>query len=331
MNGVRKAALLLLSLNNEDSAEVLKHLGDEMIEKIILEMSSIRSFSKEERDRLLKEFSEEIAIKSDSIHAGKDKAKELLELSLGKDKADFIFKKMERGDNTPFSFLNDSDPVAVYTIIQGESPQTIAIVLSFLDPKKSADILKQFPLEKQSAIATKLAYTNKAHPEAIANLEMVLKKKYEQRNTEDQFTNSGGAKVLANILGFLDKTNENHILENIEKENSELAFSIKENLYDFEDIFFLDKREMRLVVLELGTEAIPVLSAAVRGLSEEEKFHFYQVLSKNRISDIEDTISFKGKIPISEVEEARHVILKVAKSLEEKGMIVLKKQKEEYI
>ena len=252
MNGAKKAALLLLSLGKEEAAKVLSHLDDKMIEQVVYEMSQIRMVSKIQRESILNEFKDTVAELQLGDRGGLETARELLSKTVGYNKADEILKKIDKKEiGQDFEFLNDIEPVIISSLLNGENPQTIAVTLSYLQPKKAADVLKHFPAEMQSTVALKLAATSKTHPEAILQIAKILKKKYDARD-KSELAQAGGAESLANILNYMDKNMEENILRELNDKSPDLAYQVRDKLYVFEDILNLDAREMRTLVNKLG-------------------------------------------------------------------------------
>jgi flagellar motor switch protein FliG len=324
--GAKKAALLLLSLGKEEAAKVMSHLDDKMIEEVISEMSQIRSVSKIDRERILHEFRESVQV---SQGGGLEAARELLSKSVGTQRAEEIFKKIEKKDvQNDFEFLNEIDPKIVYSLISSEGLQTIAVTLAYINPKKAADVLRHFPHADQSKIALKLASTSKSHPEAVIEIAKVLKKRYEARD-KSELSEAGGAQSLANILNHMDKEIEDTILRNITEEAPDVAHQVKDMLYSFEDILNLENKEMRTLLTRLNGNEL--LTLALRGAGDEMKRHFFGAMSQNRASDIIEEMEQRGKVTLREINQARNEILKIGRKLEELGLIVLKKRKDEFI
>ncbi len=329
MNGAKKAALLLLSLGKEEAAKVLSHLDDKMIEQVVYEMSQIRMVSKIQRESILNEFKDTVAELQLGDRGGLETARELLSKTVGYNKADEILKKIDKKEiGQDFEFLNEIEPVVISSLLSGESPQTIAVTLSYLQPKKAADVLKHFPPEMQSNVAIKLAATSKTHPEAILQIAKVLKKRYDSRD-KSELAQAGGAESLANILNYMDKNVEENILKELNERSPDLAYQVKDKLYTFEDILNLDAREMRTLVNKLGGNDL--LIVALRGAGDEVKRHFFTAMSQNRASDIVEEMDARGKTTLREITVARNDILKIARELEEEGLIILKKRKDEFI
>jgi flagellar motor switch protein FliG len=329
MTGARKSALLLLSLGREEAAEILKHLDDKSLEAVISEMSKIKYISKHEKESILSEFHKSAEKISLETKAGEDVAKELLVGTLGEEKAAGIMNKvMGRGVHSEFEYLNDIESITLQSLLATESPQTVAVTLSFLEPKKAAQVLKLFPKDQQANIAYRLANMSKTHPDAIREIARVIKKKYESRDS-NEFSEAGGAEALANILNHMEKGLEDVILQELEEHNPELANQVRDKLYTFEDLLALDKKEMRLLITRLQND--DCISIALRGAGEEMKDHFFQAMSQNKAYDIIESMDMRGKLTLREINEARNTILSLARRLEEDGLIIFKKSKEEYI
>jgi flagellar motor switch protein FliG len=329
MTGARKSALLLLSLGKEEAAEIMKHLDDKSLEAIILEMSKIKYVSKSEKEQILEEFRENSHSISLETKAGEEVARELLEGTIGKEKAEAILSKLHgKGIDSDFAYLNDIDAPTLHGLLIAEGPQTIAVTLSFLDSKKAAGVLKLFAPELQAKIAYRLANTSRTHPDAIREIARVIKKKYESRDSHE-YSESGGTEALANILNHMEKGLEEIILQELEDNNPELADQVREKLYTFEDLLALDKKEMRLLITRLQND--DCIAIALRGTAEELKEQFFSAMSQNKAYDIIDAMDLRGKLSLREINEARSTILNLARRLEEDGLIIFKKTKEEYI
>ena len=325
-HGPKKAALFLLSIGKEEAAKVISHLDEKMIESIISEMAQIKSITQAEKEAVLQEFQQEA--ENEHITGGLSVAREILSRSVGAEKAENIFQKLNKRDlDKDFDFLNGIDPQTLHSLLAPESTQTIAVTLSFLQPRKAADTLKYFNKELQSQIALKLANTSKTHPDAIVEIARVLKKKYEQRDSE--FNESGGAESLANILNHMDKNLEDIILRDLEEHSPELAGQVKEKLYVFEDILNLDNKEMRILINKINNDEI--IATALRGALEEIKKKFFNAISLNRASDIIDIMDSQGKMTLREINNARNDILNAGRELEDEKLIVFKKTKDDYI
>lgn len=327
--GARKAALLLLSLGKDEAAKILSHLDDKMIERIIGEMSKINVITKAEKESILNEFSEAVGDLSTDPRGGKYFAKDILSTSLGEHKAEEIMRKVVRKDEIQdFDFLNEIDSQILSSLLMTEAPQTIAVTLGYIKPNKAAEVLKYLPADLQGKVALKLASTSKTHPEAIIQIAKVLKKKYEERD-KSVLREAGGTQSLADILNHMDKNLEDNILKELNSKSPDLAYQVKDKLYTFEDILNLDIKEMRILINRLGSNDLLVV--ALRGAGDEMRRHFFNSMSQNRAADIVEEMEHRGKLTLREINLARSEIVRTARSLEEDGLLILKKKKEEFI
>lgn len=327
--GAKKAAMLLLTMGKEEAAKVLSHMDDSMIEAIILEMSRLNSIKREEKDNILKEFKETMDVISPGMKGGLDTARELLSRSIGEDKAENILQRVGKKDiRKEFEFLNEIDPQSIAAMIMNEAPQTIAVTLSYMKPRQSAEVMKNFAADLQSDVALKMATTSKTHPEAIIQIARGIRRKYESRD-ESEFTTAGGTESLANILNHIDKNVEDKILRQLSEKSPELAEQVREKLYIFEDLLNLSLREMRVLINHLGGDELLIIG--LRGAGDEIRQHFFNAMSQNRAADIIEEMDIRGKTTLREINNCRAEILNIARELEEKGQIIIKKEKEEYI
>ncbi|MEM7182808.1 MAG: flagellar motor switch protein FliG [Spirochaetota bacterium] len=327
--GARKAATLLLTMGKEEAAKVLSHMDERMIEAIILEMSKIKAVKREEKENILKEFKDTMDVLAPGLQGGMETARDLLSNSIGQEKAENILHKVGKKDiKKDFEFLNDIDPQTIASMVMNEAPQTIAVTLSYMNPRKSAEVMKSLSSELQTEVALKLATTSKTHPEAIIQIAKGIRRKYESRD-QSEFTNAGGTESLANILNHIDKNVEDKILRQLSERSPELAEQVREKLYIFEDILNLSLREMRIVISQLGGDDLLVI--ALRGAGDDIRQHFFNAMSQNRASDIIEEMDARGKTTLREINMCRAEILNIARELEEKGQIIIKKEKEEYI
>ncbi|PJZ49437.1 flagellar motor switch protein FliG [Leptospira saintgironsiae] len=326
---VKKAAMLLLSLDKDAAAKALAQLDEKLIEEIVQEMAKIKTISKSEKEEVLLDFQGSLKDLAAESRGGIETARELLQKSLGKEKSENILGKLDRKDTEEdFSFLNDAEPQTLAHLLAPEHTQTIAVTLAFLHPKKAAETLKFLPKELQSKVALRLANTTKTHPDAIRQIAKVLKKKYEQRD-KSEFSEAGGAEALANILNHMDKSLEETILKELEEQSPELASQVREKLYTFEDVLLLNSKEMRQLINRIADDDL--IAIALRGASDQIKIHFFEAMSKNRANDILESMDIRGKVTLKEITDARNTVLTALRDLEEIGEIIIKKDSEEFI
>lgn len=329
LNGVQRAARLMLALGPEQAAGILKELSPEEIERVMAEMAGIDHITAEEKRQILAEFDETARDFEAPVRGGVDQARRILELGLGQDRAEEILSRVTRRDlYADFEFLERIEAPALAATLAQEHLQITAVAISFLKPRIAASVLRHLPEEFRSEVALRLARASRIHPEAVQRVAKSLREKFEKRSAEI-YSEIGGADTLASILNHMDRSQEDEILDVLDKKAPELYEQVKERLYTFEEILNLDNREMRLLVARVNDDLL--LSSALRGAGEEIRRHFFNAMSQNRAADILEEIDRRGPISIKEINEARGFVLNIARRLDEDGEIVIKKDKHEYI
>ena len=264
----QKAAILLISLGPDVSASVYKHLSEEEIEKLTLEISGVRTVDSHIKEDVLEEF-HQIALAQDYIsQGGIGYAKTVLEKALGKDQATAIITRLTSSLQVkPFDFARKADASQILNFIQNEHPQTIALVLSYLEPTKSGQILSELPQELQADIAKRIAVMDSTSPEIINEVEQILERKLSTTVTRD-YTNTGGIDSVVEVLNQVDRSTERTILDSLEIQDPELAEEIKKRMFVFEDIVTLDNMAIQRVIRDVENEDMML---ALKVASEEVK------------------------------------------------------------
>ena len=240
ISGLQKAAILLIVLGPERSANVFKHLKEEEIEELTLEIANTRSVTPQVKENILNEFYEVCLAQQYIAEGGITYAKELLEKALGNDKAmDVIGKLTASLQVKPFEFVRKTDASQLLNFIQDEHPQTIALILSYLAPGQSAMIISSLPPEKQADVAKRIAVMDRTSPDVIKEVEKVLESKLSNLVNQD-YTIIGGVDAVVEILNTVDRGTEKHIMETLEIEEPELADEIRKKMFVFEDILLLE-------------------------------------------------------------------------------------------
>lgn len=320
LTGKQKAAILLITLGPDVSAQVYKHLSEEEIEQLTLEISSVRKVDSEQKEEILNQF-HQIALAQDYIsEGGIAYAKEVLEKALGEDEAKKIINRLTTSLQVrPFDFARQTDPSQIYNFIQNEHPQTIALVLSYLEPEQAAQILSELPEESQSDIARRIALIDSTSPEVINDVERILEKKLSTTISHD-YTETGGIESIVQILNGVDRSTERTILDDLEIEDPELAEEIKKRMFVFEDIVILDNRSIQRVIRDVNNED---LILALKVASEEVKEVLYRNMSTRMAETIKEEIEYTGPVRLRDVEEAQTRIVATIRRLEEMGEIII--------
>ena len=320
LTGVQKAAVLLITLGPEKSASIFKHLKEEEIEELTLEIANTRSISPQEKEDVLNEFYQVCLAQQYIAEGGIGYAKELLEKALGEQKAQDVITKLTASLQVrPFEFIRKTDPSQVLNFIQDEHPQTIAMILSYLSPAQSAMILGALTPEKQADVAKRIAMMDRTSPDVIKEVERVLEKKLSSLVNQD-YTIVGGVDAIVNILNTVDRTTEKHIMESLEIEEPELADEIRKKMFVFEDILLLDDRAIQRVLRDVDNADLGV---ALKAANEEVQNVIFKNLSKRLAAMIKEDMEFMGPVRMKDVEEAQQKVVSVIRKLEDSGEIVI--------
>lgn len=326
LSGKQKSAIFLVTMGSEISAEVFKHLSEAEIETLTWEIARLDTIEAEDRDYVLQEF-QELMMAQDFISSGGiDYARELLEKSLGNQKAVDIINRLTSSLKTrPFDFIRRTDPQHLLNFIQQEHPQTIALILAYLEPQQASTILRQLPQELQSDVARRIATMERTLPEVLREVERVLDKKLSSISSED-FSQAGGVDSIVEILNMVDRTTEKRIIETLEEEDAELADEIKKKMLVFEDIIMLDDRAIQRVMREIDTQD---LGKALKSVDAEVQEKIFRNMSKRAASLLKEDMDYMGPTRRKDVEEAQQKIVSVIRKLEEAGEIVIARSGEE--
>ena len=319
-NGIQKAAILLIALGPEKSASIFKHLKEDEIEELTLEIANTRSVSPQTKESVLNEFYQVCLAQQYIAEGGIGYAKELLDKALGSDKAQEVITKLTASLQVrPFEFVRKTDPSQVLNFIQDEHPQTIAMILSYLSPAQSAMILGALTPEKQADVAKCIAKMDRTSPDVIKEVERVLERKLSSLINQD-YTIVGGVDAIVGILNTVDRGTEKHIMESLEIEEPELADEIRKKMFVFEDILLLDDRAIQRVLRDVDNNDLAV---ALKGANEEVQNVIFKNLSKRLAAMIREDMEFMGPVRMKDVEEAQQKIVGIIRKLEDSAEIVI--------
>ncbi len=320
LSGKQKAAILLISLGPDVSANVYKHLSEEEIEKLTLEISGVKKVDAMAKEEILEEF-HNIALAQDYIsQGGIGYAKSILEKALGPEQATVIINRLTSSLQVrPFDFARKADPAQILNFIQNEHPQTIALILSYLDAAQAGQILSELPQEVQADIARRIAVMDSTSPDIINEVEQILERKLSTTVTQD-YTHTGGIEAVVEVLNGVDRSTERTILDALEIQDPELAEEIKKRMFVFEDIVTLDNRAIQRVIRDCDNEDL-MLSLKVS--SDEVKEIVFKNMSQRMVETFKEEMEFMGPVRLRDVEEAQSRIVSVIRRLEDAGEIVI--------
>ena len=318
--GIQKAAILLIALGPERSADIFKHLKEDEIEELTLEIANTRSVSPQVKEDVLNEFYQICLAQQYIAEGGIGYAKELLDKALGEDRAKEVITKLTASLQVrPFEFVRKTDPSQLLNFIQDEHPQTIAMILSYLTSAQAALVIGALPPEKQADVAKRIAMMDRTSTDVIKEVERVLEKKLSSLVNQD-YTIVGGVDAIVNILNTVDRTTEKHIMESLEIEEPELADEIRKKMFVFEDILLLDDRAIQRVLRDVDNADLGV---ALKAANEEVQNVIFKNLSKRLAAMIKEDMEFMGPVRMKDVEEAQQKVVSVIRKLEDSGEIVI--------
>ena len=320
LRGLQKAAILLIALGPERSAGIFKHLKEDEIEELTLEIANTRSVTPQVKEDVINEFYEVCLAQQYIAEGGNTYARDLLEKALGSEKAmDVIGKLTASLQVKPFEFVRKTDATQLINFIQDEHPQTIALILSYLAPQQAAMIVSALPPERQADVARRIAVMDRTSPDVIKEVEKVLESKVASLVNQD-YTIIGGVDAVVEILNTVDRSTERHIMETLETEEPELAEEIRKKMFVFEDILLLDDRAIQRVLRDVENNDLAV---ALKNANEEVQGKILNNVSKRLAVMIKEDMEFMGPVRMKDVEEAQQKIVNIIRKLEDSGEIVI--------
>ncbi|MCQ2523922.1 MAG: flagellar motor switch protein FliG [Lachnospiraceae bacterium] len=320
LGGLQKAAILLIVLGPERSATVFKHLKEEEIEELTLEIANTRSVTPQTKEEVLSEFYEICLAQQYIAEGGISYARDLLEKALGSEKAlDVIGKLTASLQVKPFEFVRKTDATQLLNFIQDEHPQTIALILSYLTANQAALIISALPPDRQADVAKRIAVMDRTSPDVIKEVEKVLESKLASLLNQD-YTIIGGVDAVVDILNTVDRGTEKHIMETLEIEEPELADEIRKKMFVFEDILLLEDRAIQRVLREVDNNDLAI---ALKSANEQVQTAIFNNLSKRLAVMIKEDMEFMGPVRMKDVEEAQQKIVNIIRKLEDSAEIVI--------
>ncbi|MDR3277096.1 MAG: flagellar motor switch protein FliG [Treponema sp.] len=324
--GRQKAAIFLVSLGSEISSQIFKFLKEDEIETLTFEIARLETIDSEQKDTILAEFQELMMANQFISTGGIDYARELLEKSLGSQKAIDIINRLTSSLKVrPFDFIRRTDPAHLLNFIQQEHPQTIALILAYLEANKASIILQNLPHEVQSDVARRIATMDRTSPEVLREVERVLEKKLSTLSSED-YTTAGGIQDIVEILNQVDRASEKQIIEALEDEEPELAEEIKKRMFVFEDIVLLSDKDIQRIMREVDQQD---LSKALKNMDTEVQDKIFHNMSKRAAAMLKEDMDYSGPMRLKDVEESQQKIVSIIRHLEDNGEVVIARSGED--
>src|SRR5580704_11102456 len=321
--GARKCAILLVSLGEEASAELLRQLEEDEVQEISREIARLNSITSEQAEAVLEEFHQMSLAHDYVLKGGMDYARKILNTAYGPDSAKRVLDRLQSALGTEvvnFDALHKADPQQLAKFIHNEHPQTIALVLSHLNPTQAAALLVSLPPEMRSDIALRMANLDQISPEIIAKIATVIDQKLKALG-EFSRESYGGVRAVSEMFNRLDSNSSKEILEKIEHADPSLVETIRHLMFVFEDLMLIDENGIKEVLARVDRK---VLTVALKGTSEQLKEHFLKAMSQRGSEMLREDMDVMGAVKIKEVESSQQQIIAIVRQLESEGALSLK-------
>ena len=328
LTGVQRAAVLLLSLGEQDAAEVLKHMNAKEVQKLGIAMASVSGVTREQVNDVMSAFGQALDKQTSLGMGADDYVRKVLVQALGEDKAGNLIDRILLGRNTTgLDALKWMDPRAIADLVRNEHPQIIAIVLSHLDADQAAETLKLLPERARTDVLLRIATLDGIPPNALNELNEIMERQF-SGNQNLKSSNVGGVKVAANILNFMDSGQDQAILGEIGKVDSELSARIQDLMFVFDNLADIGDRDLQLVLREVPNDG---LSLALRGATQRVRDKITRNMSQRAAQILLEDMEARGPVKVSDVESAQKEILATVRRMADEGTISLSGNNEELI
>lgn len=327
LTGLRKAAVMVLQMNKDDSAKILSQMRESEVEELMAEIARLGSVDGAIADEVLDEFHAMATAQRYAHQGGLDYARDLLEASMGPEKAAAILDRLSATiTDMPFKFINRADPRQVISFIQHEHPQTIALVLAHAGSAIATQILSGLPPDVQGDVAHRIAVMDRTSPEIIRQVERSLERKISSVLQPSELSTVGGVQPLVDIINRADRGTERLILESLEGRSPELAEEIRRRMFMFEDVVNLEDRAVQLVLRQVEMSD---LATALKGVADAVRDKVVRNLSERARENLLEEIDLLGPVRLRMVEEAQAKIVQTIRSLEDSGQIEIHRSGED--
>jgi flagellar motor switch protein FliG len=321
LTGPQKAAVLLVQLGKERSAQLLRALREPEVEELLGEIARLHAVEQHAADAVLDEFSSLTSARRFFGQGGFAFAKEVLEETLGPERAAEVLERMQATlVEMPFEYLRRADARQVLSFLSDEHPQTVALVLAHMRADQAAVVLSGMPEELQAEVAHRVAVMDNANPDAVRHVEQTLERRLSSLLPQTDVSVAGGLQPLVDIINKADRGTERLILEGLERRDPALAEEVRSQMFVFEDITTLDDRSVQMVLRQVETKD---LATALKGVRPEVRETVLRNVSERAAQNLVDEIEVLGPVRLRTVEEAQGKIVRAIRALEESGQIVL--------
>lgn len=327
-NGTERAAILLLTLGEQEAAQILKHMSAKEVQRVGLAMAKVKNVSRVEVEKVVSEFTTNVEAQT-SVGVGADEfLRKALVNALGEDKASAIIDRISIGRSTKgLEALKWLDARAVCELLRMEHPQMIAIVLAYLEPDHAAEVLQLLPGGVRSDVVVRIASLDGVQPSALTELDDIIEKQF-SGNSAAKTSVLGGPKAAANIMNALEPSHEAAVMEQIKKSDETLGQLIEDLVFVFDDLGGIDDRSMQELLRQVPGDQ---LLLALKGADESLKDKIFKNMSQRAAEMLKDDLEAKGPVRVADVEAAQKTILQMARKLAAAGTIALGGKGEEFV
>jgi flagellar motor switch protein FliG len=325
MGALRKAAVLLMSLPQEEAAQLLTKLSPKEVEAVSIEIAKLTNVTGEEQETVINEFATVNPSAVAGSAGGLDIAKALVERAMGKNAVSTLDNVRQSIEAVPFGFLKNVDSQNLLTFIIDEHPQTIALILCHLSPAQAADIIAGLPSDRQLSVVRRIATMGQTNPEIINEVERGLENRIAGVMSQS-FENAGGVESVAEVLNVIDRATERSLLENLAQENPDLVEEIRRLMFVFEDINKFSNKDIQIVLKNVETSQ---WAMALKGASDTLKTKIFGNLSQRAADTLREEMEYLGPVKLSAVEQVQQQIVDVIRRLQDNGELVVNAGEEE--
>lgn len=323
MDSKQKAAIVVVSLGADRASQIYKYLSEQDIEDLTYEVAKMGKTTNSQVEGALDEFYKLCLTHKMMTDGGLDYARSVLEKAFGETTARSLLEKVSKTlQSKPFNFFMKGDPKALLSLLQHERPQVIALIMSYMDPEQAAQVLEQLPESKRIPTLEGMANMDRVSPEAIAIVEEEMKRKFATIITSEDNMNLGGIDYVADVMNHVDRGSERRIFDEMDKVNPELAQSIRDKMFVFENILDMDDRSVQRFIQDCDVRDIVY---ALKSATDEMKQVFFSNMSKRMSETVQGDLEITTNVRLKDVEEAQQRIVNIIRNLEDAGEVIIKK------
>ena len=318
----QKAAAVIVALGADKASKVYKYLGEDEVEKLTVEVAKLGHLDADQSDAALDDFYKTCLTQKVVTDGGLEYARSVLEKAYGEATANELLSKVTKYlKNRSFEFIRKTDSKNLYSMLQHERPQTIALILSYTDSEQAAQEIAELPEDKKIPVVECIARMESASPEAIKLVESQLRHKFDNILTTD-YTVIGGVDYIADVMNHMDRSNEKAIFDEMGKDDPELADTIRKKMFVFEDILTMDERSIQRFIRDCDMKDIVY---ALKNATEEMSDLFYRNMSSRMAETIQSDLEITVNVRLRDIEEAQQHIVNTIRRLEEAGELIINK------